>query len=843
MKMKRYTVPLEEVIPVMAVKDGCIISRRGEVTVGWEVSLPPVFGMGTEEYDDIVTSYSSAMRILPLWSVVHRQDVYTYRTYGGYGEGGAGFLREAYDSHFDGRRYLTHRQYLYLTMSTKGSVLKPHSASAAFGMRFSAKGPSYREVMEFVSRAEEFATALSASGRMTLRRLTQEEIEGRGAVPGLLDLYLNLFDEGPVSSDFPMSGDYLRVGDREVVGYVVSEAEDLQGEVSSVARVEQLCGPASEVLVSSGAALGPMLDCEHVVNHVIALPQQAYVMSELDKKRKKMISMSKSSSENRVNAEEIGGYMDDAHRDSLTSVLSHVNVLAWGRPDELDAIRGKIGAALTMAGITAVQALDDLPVLWISGMPGAAVELGRQNLMIMELESSLCLGIYETFERDMEGGLFRICDRLRNIPLRIDVQRIARDRGHIDNYNAFVLGPSGTGKSFFMNYYLRNCYDAGEEIFVIDVGDSYEGLCEIIREESGGRDGIYHSWDTEHPFSFNPFESYDEWLGPDGSSIRMDSTGAAFFLSFLQTLWSPAGGWTSSTLPVLRQTVVDFVSMALKSFSARGRSPVFDDYFRFLKSAISPMIEGGTYMVGDETVGSDRFDVKDFRLSLIPYAKGGEFGFLLNEEHPKDLFASRFTVFEVDMLSQVEDKKFYSLCILCIMNAFDLKMRKSSNFKIMVIEEAWKAIANETMAPYLKGLWKTARKFQTSAVVVTQEIGDVTSSEVIKDAILNNSAVKFLLNQTSNQNNFSDLVGLLGLGPKEKDLILSMDRSNNPSYRYREVFIKWNNRCGVYATEASPEEALAYESDKVRKRPVHELAARCGSLREAVRIFAEEARK
>ena len=319
----------------------------------------------------------------------------------------------------------------------------------------------------------------------------------------------------------------------------------------------------------------------------------------------------------------------------------------------------------------------------------------------------------------------------------------------------------------------------------------------------------------------------------------MDSNGATFFLSFLQTLWSPAGGWTSSTTPVLRQTVVDFLTMAKSAFNGE-RKPIFDDYFKFLKSAVSPAIEQSTYIVGDEPVGPGRFDIKDFRLALIPYAKGGEFAFLLNDTEDKDLFSSRFTVFEVDLLSQVEDQKFYSLCILCIMNAFDNKMRKSKNFKIMVIEEAWKAIANETMAPYLKGLWKTARKFQTSATVVTQEIGDITSSEVIKDAILNNSAVKILLNQTSNQNNFDILTKLLGLGPREKNLILSMDRANNSAYRYREVFIKWNNRSGVYATEASPQEALAYESDKVMKAPVHSLAKQCGSLREAITTLSKD---
>ena len=191
-------------------------------------------------------------------------------------------------------------------------------------------------------------------------------------------------------------------------------------------------------------------------------------------------------------------------------------------------------------------------------------------------------------------------------------------------------------------------------------------------------------------------------------------------------------------------------------------------------------------------------------------------------------------MFEVDRLSQVSDKVFYSLCILCILNAFDTKMRSSDAFKLMVIEEAWKAIANETMAPYLRGLWKTARKFQTSAMVVTQQISDIMSSEVISDAILKNSDVKFILEKNGTAEDADAIAELLGLPPTDRDLILSMNRSLNPAYRYREVYIRWNDRSGVYATEVSPEEALAFESDKVRKKPLYDLARRLGSIRDAI---------
>ena len=259
--------------------------------------------------------------------------------------------------------------------------------------------------------------------------------------------------------------------------------------------------------------------------------------------------------------------------------------------------------------------------------------------------------------------------------------------------------------------------------------------------------------------------------------LRQDSNGLNFLLSFLQTLWSPAGGWTSDMGTILKQMVGDFI-LSRKDGS---ELPIFDDLRTFIRDEIAPKIESAEgYICGDTPVDRGRFDITAFLLAMKDYAIGGAFEFLLNDRHPKDLFSSRFTVFEVDKLSSLNDPKFYSLCVLCIMNSFDAKMRSTPGFKVMVIEEAWKAISNETMAPYLAGLWKTARKHMTSAVVVTQQISDIVSSAVIRDSILQNSSVRILLDQSNNQNNFSQLSDLLGLTDRQRNLILSMNRNNNP---------------------------------------------------------------
>ena len=832
MEMNQPISDFWRIFPLMDCVDGALVSKCGDVTVGWELTLPDAYSLLEAEYDEMEQSLASAIRILPPWTMVHRQDVYLYDRFRA--EPGKSFLSESYGRHFEGRRYLTHRQYLFLTMSAKSSALRPVSASGITGGRLKAKTPPKERLRQFSIKATEFISVLAGGGHIRARRLSDEDFAARDN-SGIIPDYLRMYSPDRVFSDLGMRPDSVRVSGRSLWAYTLSEADDLPTEVSTTQRVESLSGSSSELFLSYGAALGSLLETEHIVNQYILTVPQTEVLSELDARKRRMQSMSRSN-DNRIGAEEIDEFVDEVHKESFVSVRAHTNILAWGSEADHLEIRGKISSALAGMGVTCVEDTVDVPVLWYAGIPGAACEIGAENLMLMELHSALCLGVWETFERDIPEGLLKICDRTRNVPVTIDVQTAAQDLGYIDNYNAFILGGSGTGKSFFTNFFVRSCYDAGETVFIIDVGDSYEGLCSVIREESGGRDGIYYSWDEKHPITFNAFLGFEDWVDGRGK-LCQDSNGLNFLLSFLQTLWCPAGGWTSDMTAILKQIVLDFI------LSRRGSPalPVFDDLRRFIRDVIAPQMQDGRgYVCGDVTVGTDRLDVNALLLAMKEYAAGGPFEFLLNDPHPKDLFSSRFTVFEVDRLSTLNDPKFYSLCVLCIMNSFDAKMRTSPGFKVMVIEEAWKAISNETMAPYLAGLWKTARKFMTSAVVVTQQISDIISSSVIRDSILQNSSVRILLDQSNNRNNFGQLSELLGLTDRQRNLILSMNRANNPAYRYREVFISMGEKkAGVYATEVSPEEAVAYESNKIKKKPFLDLAARVGAV-EAIKQLSKK---
>jgi conjugation system TraG family ATPase len=207
------------------------------------------------------------------------------------------------------------------------------------------------------------------------------------------------------------------------------------------------------------------------------------------------------------------------------------------------------------------------------------------------------------------------------------------------------------------------------------------------------------------------------------------------------------------------------------------------------------------------------FDVGNFLYVLRLYYTGGEFDYLLNATENLDLLHQKFIVFELDNIK--DHPILFPVVTLIIMEVFISKMRKLKGIrKMILIEEAWKAIAKEGMAEYIKYLFKTVRKFYGEAIVVTQEVEDIISSPVVKQAIINNSDCKILLDQSKYQNKFDQIQELLGLTEKEKTLVLSINKANDPAKKYKEVFISLGGVFSrVYRTEVSLEEYLTYTTE------------------------------
>lgn len=878
---------LREFIPIMMINDGCVVSKRGDMTFGWKVYLPVAFTVNEAGYDSIIASFMQAYKILPPWCIVHKQDIFVHEAY--HAERRGEFLGDSYERHFEGRKYLNGYCYIYLTFSSKNIIEMTTSGSGVFSS-LSGKPKSAEQIREAAGVASQFESILKNNPLLVVQALKDEDflrMGKNGEDLGIIPDYLRLFSETK-SLDYPIEyePDCILVGDKVARYWYVQDSDSYPGMVNSVCPVGSMSSSGSSIYLSGGSPIGYQLQIPHIVNrYVVTMPRKA-VEAELTQRMKLMNSFSLYSSECRVNAEDLEVYLNDSARDSATTIKCFTGVMAWGTPEEMQEIRNSIVTSFSDLGMTVCEETRVCPALHYAGIPGAAAELGHDFYMTSEMTAFLCHGLWDGYDFGMKGGAIKLCDRRKMVPIRLDIQSVARNLGYVDNLNSIVVGPSGSGKSFTMNTLVRNWYNDGQHIFIIDVGDSYEGLCRVINEQTGGKDGVYNSYDPNDPFSFNPFKGRSHWNEVDEEGERTAS-GMEFVLSLLKTIYEPAEGWTKDASAVLisilneffrlwdsrefgnmdedlkqafindrrrraRENDLEFIEEAvaaeyvcpLEQVFPEGKSgsdPLFDNFYKYITLVVAPLVNDGNFYIDSVKLRADMFDMNKFGVALGKYRLGGEYGFLLNAEEEKDLFASRLTVFEVDTIKDNDD--LFPLWTLCILHSFENKMRTLQCQKVMVIEEAWSAIAKPAMANFIVWMWRTARKFRTSAVVVTQSLSDLVSSEIVKDAIIQNSSVKILLDQRKNANNFEKSASILGFGPKEVNLVLSVGSKLDSRYIYKEAYFGIGESYGnVYAVEVSLEEALTYESDKTKKKPLFDLAEQIGSFTEAVNIRAAQIR-
>ena len=801
-------IDIRDNFPVMNGGDGIILSKRGDICMGWEVLLPPAFRCNEEKYDSLIASLGGAIALLPDYTIIHKQDVFMRKRYSS--ERVSGFLEKAYEEHFDGREFLDHRCFLWLSFSSKKNVRG--GSSGLLGLA-AAGLPSASQIGRMVTAAEQFGAMLSGNSLLSLRRLTEEDIFG-GERPGILQDYLNFTDGGAdVLSDIQVSPDKIRVGDKEIVCHLFADLDQLPSEVASCKRNRDLSTENSAVMLSYLNDIGQSLDCEHVVNWFCVKEPLKDIHGSLDSKRRQMQSMSARNAENRKYAEEINEYLETAATEQMSTVRCHLNV--FSTDDNLTT------TAISKLGVTPVRDTANAPAQFWTSIPGNESGLAFSEYMTMEMQSSLCLNLYDGFDTGIADGVLKMSDRIRLVPQRFDIQEKALDYGLIENYNVFLLGPSGSGKSFFMNKYLRSCYVAGQHCFLIDVGDSYRGLCHIIKEESDGKDGTYYTFEKGKPISFNPFRNVKRFSQADSEAMN-------FLFTLMVTLWKNGKVEISSSA---EKYVRESISAFLRQWNGVS-DPIFNDYFEFVRDIFGDLLK-------QEEAGKEYFDLKDYLISLEQFYKGGPYDYLLNSSESVNILEDRFVVFEIDHIKG--DPVIYPITTLVIMDAFMEKMTSSSDFKVMCIEEAWKAIMGTQMATYMLELWKTARKHRTSAMVVTQELKDITSSPIIKDSIVENSGVKILLDQTKYVNRFDVLASELSLSEDDKAMVLSLNRLKIPGASGREVFFNLGNKKSfVMRLEVSPEERIAFSSQKRDKEKLAAAVAKTGSYIKAIKKLTKK---
>ena len=820
-------VDLSKVFPIYKVENDCILSKQGDVTLAFEVVLPEIFTLSDQEYESFHQVLVKAIKVLPPYSVFHKQDWFFSKRqeadFIGKDEKELSFLSRSSERFFNERPYLDHKCYVFLTR--KPANRKPSSSVFSNLIRRTIvpeETLNAQRMQEFLDSAGQFERILQDSGFVRLQRIKDDELAGTKNKAGLLERHCFLLSdsEKPIIRDIHFNEEF-RIGDQHCQLYSLADVEDLPSLCGSRINYDKYSTDKTKFSVGFASPLGQLLSCNHIFNQYIFIEDSHKTIKQLESKRLRLQSLSAYSRENAISRDATNDFLNEAISSQRLPVKAHFNIMLWtDNKQELKELKTQVSSALAQMDSVARQETDGAPQIFWAGLPGNEADFPMNDTFDTFAEQATCfLNLETNYQSSISPVGIRMGDRLTGRPIHVDISDEPVKKGICTNRNKFILGPSGSGKSFFTNHMVRSYYEQGTHIVLVDVGHSYKGLCDLVG-------GYYFTYDEANPIKFNPF-----YIG-DGDTL--DTEKKESIKTLLLALWKKDDETFNRSeyvaLSISLQMYYKLLSENKKLF------PCFNTFYEFLRDVFVETLK-------EDKVKENDFDVENFLYVLRPYYKGGEFDYLLNATENLDLLRERFIVFELDNIK--DHPILFPVVTIIIMEVFISKMRKLKGIrKMILIEEAWKAIAREGMAEYIKYLFKTVRKFYGEAIVVTQEVEDIISSPVVKQAIINNSDCKILLDQSKYQNKFDQIQQLLGLTEKEKALVLSINKGNDPKRKYKEVFISLGGMLSrVYATEVSLEEYLAYTTEESEKMKVQSYTKKWGGdIRKGIAELANDIR-
>lgn len=812
---------LNDILPIFGVEHDCILSKQGDITIAFQAELPEIFTLSDQEYEAFHQTWVKAIKVLPKLSVFHKQDWFIDSRYEpDFTKEDTSFLSRSSERFFNECPFLSHSSYILITKKPTGRKL---SSSLLSNLIRNSIIPEQmlkpQMLQDFLDSVGQFKRILEDSGFVQLTRLKNKDLQSHERSMGLIERYCYLSEKNDavLFKDIEFK-EGIQIGEEHCQIYTLGNAEDLPSLCGSRINYDRYSTDKTKFSIGFASTLGQLLSCNHIYNQFIFIEDAQKTLQKLESKRLRLQSLSAYSRENTISRDATNDFLNEAISQQRLPVKAHFNVQVWtSNKEELKDLKNLVSSALAQMDAAAKHETAGAPQIFWAGIPGNEADFPINDTFDTFAEQAVCfLNLETNYRSSLSPVGIRLGDRLTGKPVHVDISDEPIKKGICTNRNKFILGPSGSGKSFFTNHMVRSYYEQGTHIVLVDVGHSYKGLCEMVG-------GYYFTYDEKSPIRFNPF-----YIG-EGDSL--DTEKKESIKTLLLALWKKDNeSYNRSEYVALSNALQLYYEKLDKN---TGLFPCFNSFYDFLKD------EFVSILTNDKVKEKD-FDIDNFLYVLRPYYKGGEFDYLLNATENLELLKERFIVFELDNIK--DHPILFPVVTIIIMEVFISKMRKLKGIrKMILIEEAWKAIAKEGMAEYIKYLFKTVRKFFGEAIVVTQEVEDIISSPVVKQAIINNSDCKILLDQSKYQNKFEQIQELLGLTEKEKALVLSVNKANDPTKKYKEVFISLGGMVSkVYRTEVSPEEYLAYTTEETEKVKVMQYARKFGDIQKGIAALARD---
>ncbi len=757
--------------------DGSIVIRLDNPVIQYSADQ--------DGYYDFHSLMTNIIKLLGAGYTVQKQDVFSKKTYSSTVNHSTDYLESCYHQNFEGRIFKNITTYLVITQTAGKKGLFTYDAN-----RFDIFLKNITKILEILRQRDLHPTPLSKTALETHIKQYMAFDFSNKCTP---------FDNIKAGDDCLEIGDkwvkclsMIDIDEVNVPGQMKPFRDVNLGFLFPVDFMQFLHNVPSETLV---------------FNQIISIPDQRNEFNKLEQKKKRHSSMPDPANQTAV--ADIEAVFENIARDNQLLVYGHYNlIISANENSELQKAANYIESALFELGVFVSKNAYNQLELFRTGLIGNAGELKDYDKFLTTSDAAICLLFKERLPIDEDSNFqIRFCDR-QGVPIAIDTSDVPMETNRINNRNKFVLGPSGSGKSFFMNHLVRQYYLHDTDIVLVDTGHSYSGLCQYYN-------GKYITYSETKPITMNPFRI---------NEAEYNEEKREFLKSLIGLLWKGADGHLNQVEDsVLMSTIPAYYKQFLfdnnrldtpkgtdDGVTKKENQLSFNSYYEFSIAFISDL----------QSKERINFDLNEYQFILKKFYKGGEYESILNDDIDQSLFDESFIVFEIDAIK--EHKILFPITTIIIMDVFLQKMRHKKNRKALIIEEAWKAIASPMMAGYILYLYKTVRKFWGEAIVVTQELDDIIGNEIVKNSIVNNSDTICLLDQTKFKDNYKEIAALLSLNDIEQKKIFTINNLQNKEGRgrFKEVYIKRGAIGEVYGVEVSLHEYLTFTTERKEKEAI-----------------------
>ena len=775
---------------------GVLYTQTGEYSAILKLENPvQKYSANIDNYYEFTNLLTALAQTLGEGYAIHKQDVFIKKKFHDETNDNHEFLSESYFRYFTGRTYTDVQTYLIITQENKKSRL------------FSFDSKKWRD---FLVKIRKVKDQLKDSG------VDSTYLDGATA-RDYVDRYFSMNFTGKIVSmtNFKVDDESISMGNKRCKVYSLVDVDciNLPGVIRPYTNIEvnNTSMPVDLVSLVDNIPVAETV----IYNQMLFMPNQKRELSLLDKKKNRHASMPNPS--NLIAVEDIKKVQDVIARENKQLVYAHFNLVVSVPIDEdiqkctnhLENSFGRMGIHISKRAYNQLE-------LFVNSFPGNCYGMNPDYDRFLTLsDAATCLMYKEHIQHSEDTPLKVYYTDRQGVPVAIDISGKEGKNKITDNSNFFILGPSGSGKSFFTNSMVRQLWEQNTDVVLVDTGNSYEGLCDYVN-------GKYISYTEEHPITMNPFAIKRE-------ELNIEKIG--FLKNLIMLIWKGTNGRITKTEDHLIEDVItEYYDAHFRTGKVKELS--FNTFYEYSTARIPEIVRDNNL---------EGIDLATYNYLLKDFYKGGNHELTLNENLDTALFDETFIVFEIDSIK--DDPLLFPLVTLIIMDVFIQKMRIKKNRKVLVIEEAWKAIASPMMAEYIKYLYKTARKFWASVGVVTQEIQDIVGSPIVKEAIINNSDVIMLLDQSKFKERFDEIKAILGLTDVDCRKIFTINRLENKEGRsfFREVFIRRGQNAAVFGVEEPHECYMTYTTERAEKEALklYKRELRC-SHQQAIEAYCRD---